>query len=203
MPNHCSNTLTYEGKRSQCFDFARDHYRTPEAWDANEASGREKTTLDFSYAVPYPDPNERAPWRKASHSGWYDFHIQHWGTKWNAYDIEPSTFPEVIEGISEDWKNDSASGHYTFTTAWSPPEAWLQAVTKKYPDLVFTLMFEEQGADFCGFIRAQDGSVLEEDQRTCSEFAPDGVDYDDEAQAEAAWEAQSDNIANFFAEISN
>tara|TARA_R110000824_G_scaffold248470_2_gene437545 strand:+ start:55 stop:753 length:699 start_codon:yes stop_codon:yes gene_type:complete len=194
MPNHCSNTLSFTGKRSHCFDFARDHYRFPEAWDSNKPN-KIKTTLDFSLCVPYPR-------ERATSDGWYDYHIGNWGTKWNAYDVYPETFPEVIEGIEEDWTNDSASGSYSFSTAWSPPELWLKAVTKHYPGLSFLLTYEEPGADYCGFFKAHGGSFTEEDTRTCSEFAPEGVDYDDSDQAEAAWEQQSENIANFFEELS-
>ena len=195
MPNHCSNTLSFTGKRSLCFDFARDHYRFPEEWNEQPTQDSRKTTLDFSLCVPYPKGRQAG-------DGWYDYHVANWGTKWNAFDIFPETFPEVIEGIEEDWTNDSARGMYIFSTAWSPPELWLKAATKQYPGLSFLLTYEEPGADYCGFVKAHGGSFTETDIRTCSEFAPDGVDYDDEAQAEAAWEEQSENIANFFEELS-
>ena len=202
MPNHCNNTLEFSGKRSQCFDFAREHYRAPEDWDT--LSPKEgKTILDFSLCAPYPKTlSERQKYAERSNTGWYSYHVANWGTKWNAYDVCPETFPEVIEGITEDTKNDTASGEYQFTTAWSPPMSWLYSASEAYPDIVLTLKYQEEGCDFCGYTSVQAGVTLVEDERTCSEFAPDGVDYDDEAQAEAAWEAQSENIANFFEELS-
>jgi hypothetical protein len=211
MPNHCTNTLEFSGKRSQCFDFARDHYRVPEDWDSfspttgppQGSTKKKKTILDFSLCAPYPKTlSERQKYAESSNTGWHPYHVANWGTKWNAYDVYPETFPQVIEGITEDFKNDTASGEYQFTTAWSPPMSWLFRASDAYPDIVFTLKYQEEGCDFCGYTSVQAGVVLAEDERTCSEFAPDGVDYDDETQAEAAWEAQSENIATFFEELS-
>jgi hypothetical protein len=42
------------------------------------------------------------------HSSWYSWSIEHWGTKWNAYDVR------IIEQVSDRLI-------FCFDTAWSPP----------------------------------------------------------------------------------
>ncbi len=156
MPNHCENHLTVEGTPYDVRKFARDHYRVPDDWDGN--LGERKTTLDFSFSVPYPENFlDRQRLKQSSHSGWYDYHNQHWGTKWNAYDIHPDNFPEVI--------NNCEDGRltYSFSTAWSPPMEWLSTASRKYPDLTFTLGYVEYGCDFAGKSVFEDGIPVEED----------------------------------------
>lgn len=56
---------------------------------------------------------------------WYDWCINHWGTKWNAYDCSGE-------------KNS-----LTFLTAWSVPEPVMTELSRKYPEI----RMEHQWAD--------------------------------------------------------
>lgn len=47
---------------------------------------------------------------------WYDWAVDHWGTKWNAYDIK-----ETADGVQ-------------FETAWSAPHPVIKALAAKHPD---------------------------------------------------------------------
>ena len=63
---------------------------------------------------------------------WYDWNIRNWGCKWDAKVMDAN-----IEG---------GCATYAFDTAWSPPQEFLQAIVKQFPDLDFNLRFvEEQG----------------------------------------------------------
>jgi len=92
--------------------------------------------LDFSKSVPRPKKQEE---------NWYDWNCSNWGTKWNAKNISS------INGES-----------YNFNTAWSPPDTWLINCSEKYPDIEFTLQYEEGGCGFFGIITVKNGEMLSE-----------------------------------------
>ena len=167
MPNHCENTLLIRGTASRVRDFCRDHYRRPTCWDGG--IDETKTTLDFSFSVPYPD-GDRTVLATSSNSGWYDWHCAHWGTKWNAYDVYPEDFPYILTSIAVQEKSHNfdvrkdVEARYDFSTAWSPPTNWLATMCGNYPDLTFTLRFKEYGMDFMGIQQCSDG--LETRQET-------------------------------------
>jgi len=194
MPNHCNNTLKVSGPRAKVWDFARNHYTRPENWDATNVAENPKTTLHLGASVPYPPISEREVWRESTHSGWYSWSIQHWGTKWGAYEVQPETFPEVVDELkaNEDWEDDYAEMVYTFTSAWSPPSAWALQASAEYPELTLALGFCEEGCDFMGVEKYRQGSLHHEEHAQPSDFAPEGVDYDDDDQAHAAWSEQSE-----------
>lgn len=55
---------------------------------------------------------------------WYEWSVQHWGTKWNAYDFPDKSMPG----------ND---GEVRFLTAWSAPHPIIQTLAEKYPSIDF------------------------------------------------------------------
>ena len=201
MPNHCNNTLTVNGSSPRIRDFARDHYRVPDSWansvcspPSSPSTREHKTTLDFSYAVPYPPLHERVDLSQ----GWYDWHVDNWGTKWNAYDITPLTFPEILDEIEQ-----GESLTYSFDTAWAPPMGWLETMSPKYPNLTFTLTYEEPGMCFAGYCKSKDGKILAEEHLS---------DYHDallspeeqkllESDEEDGWEILRAKLDKFFQEI--
>lgn len=63
---------------------------------------------------------------------WYDWCINHWGTKWDAYDVQP-----IFTGDGE--------VEITFKTAWGPPTGWLSVAAEKYPGLSFRNCWQEEG----------------------------------------------------------
>ena len=70
---------------------------------------------------------------------WYDWRIQNWDTKWDAYDVE----------ITDD---DEDQLEVTFNTAWSPPEAICNEIREQYPDLSVSWFFDEPGMEFAGYL---------------------------------------------------
>ena len=88
-----------------------------------------------------PDPNATQEERlvkamKFEGSGWYDWNIREWGTKWDANDEELNTDLDKLE------PHDSLSYH--FSTAWSPAEGVFRAMAEQHPELTFEFYCEEE-----------------------------------------------------------
>jgi len=88
----------------------------------------ELTGEDFSQAVsscpevPISDKEIKKAHKKYGHVGWYDWCINEWGTKWNAYEISRKIYPDSI--------------YFTFLTAWAPPLGIFEEI-----DEIFTKKF--------------------------------------------------------------
>ena len=71
---------------------------------------------------------------------WYDWRVQNWDTKWDAYDVE------VID-------EDHDCVEIQFDTAWSPPEAICHALREKFEDTVSVSWFyDEPGCEIAGYL---------------------------------------------------
>ena len=70
---------------------------------------------------------------------WYDWRLQNWDTKWDAYDVE------VID-------EDHDCVEIQFNTAWSPPEAICHALREQYPDLAISWFYDEPGCEIAGYL---------------------------------------------------
>ena len=80
---------------------------------------------------------------------WYHWQCDNWGTKWDLCDV-----------YIDDKQKDGIT--YSFTTAWSPPEAFLKTICVNYPLLDFHLEFEEPGCAFQGELEIVAGEVTNE-----------------------------------------
>jgi Ferredoxin-like domain in Api92-like protein len=84
-------------------------------------------------------------------NNWYDWNIEHWGTKW-----------DVIDCSSSFWKSDKTENiELSFNTAWSPPEPiineFIDICRKKKLNLSWYFE-EEQG--WGGRVIVKDGEVF-------------------------------------------
>lgn len=68
---------------------------------------------------------------------WYDWSVDHWGTKWNAYD---GSINDQEQGFIE----------ATFLTAWSPPEPVIAKLAEMYPQVAITHHYLDEGGGFAG-----------------------------------------------------
>lgn len=105
----------------------------------------EFSCLSFNKSVPKPEGNYGNRWC-----------IENWGTKW--------------EADSSVYEMDEETLLFNFLTAWSPPIQWLEAVSKKYPDLHFELRFAEKGCGFSGYALYDNGDLQEEQEGQCGEY---------------------------------
>ena len=119
MPNHCYNKVTFYSSGNDT-DETRNQMR-----DIKQMFDEESI---FTQIIPEPDwpntPNKNGelpvkhedPWLTYRWSDgrqddrWYDWRVQNWDTKWDAYDVV----------VTDD---DPESVEIEFNTAWSPPEA--------------------------------------------------------------------------------
>jgi len=144
MPNWCENILRIEGPgaleflRSCIEDYDERHNLRPELntfTDERHNLRPELNTFTFGILVPT--------------DGTYDDNRNKWGTKW-----DPS--PVIVNEA----RNNLVVLY--FNTAWSPPEEWVDAVSKIVPFLKFTLSYFEPGVFFVGRHVVQEGRVLED-----------------------------------------
>ena len=71
---------------------------------------------------------------------WYDWRVQNWDTKWDAYDVE------VVDPDPENLEIE-------FNTAWAPPEAICHALREKYEDTVaISWFYDEPGCEIAGYL---------------------------------------------------
>ena len=70
---------------------------------------------------------------------WYDWRVQNWDTKWDAYDVVVTDDdPEQLE--------------VEFNTAWSPPEAICNQLREDYPDIAISWFYDEPGCEIAGYL---------------------------------------------------
>lgn len=126
---------------------------------------------DFDFNQLVQEPLEHPEDPASIMPGWYEWRCTHWGTKWNAYEHQ-----ELNNGFS-------------FWTAWSAPLPVYYALSRKYPDCIFTIDWadEDIGGDNHGTATFRDGQVVtyiqQDSQFACDmwgyEYAEDEEDVDD------------------------
>lgn len=78
---------------------------------------------------------------------WYNWNIENWGTKWNAYNIE---------------RRDDET--LKFETAWAMPEPVIVALSKKFPDVEINVQYaDENWGHNYGAVTYKNGELIEGD----------------------------------------
>lgn len=88
-------------------------------------------------------------------NNWYDWNVRNWGTKWDVAVGDEDKYPETSL-VDESTK----SLGYSFNTAWSPPVEAITKLSKQYPDVGFTLSYEEE-TGWGGEVIFEDGEGTE------------------------------------------
>jgi len=179
MPNHVTNILTIEGPTKRVKEiFAAISPVDPTlaskplparkagvvfAAASEEEVARRKVDIheiDFDKIIP-------APKTKAyRNQGWYNWNIEHWDTKWNAYSQE---------------KVDDHT--MRFDTAWGAPYAIFRALSEKFPDVTIKVRYaDEDFGQNCGELEYRGGSEtynagIEEGSKEAYELAFDVKGY--------------------------
>ena len=73
---------------------------------------------------------------------WYDWRLQNWDTKWDAYDVV----------VTDDDIEYGGQFEVEFNTAWSPPEAICSAIREQYPDVSVSWFYDEPGCEIAGYL---------------------------------------------------
>jgi len=86
-------------------------------------------------------------------STWYDWRIENWGTKWDAYD---QSYEE-----SDNSSCNAGAGSYIFNTAWAPPVPVIRRLATIFPDITFTWQWaDEDYGNNLGEVKITDGHVV-------------------------------------------
>jgi len=122
------------------------------------------------------DPQRRAiadQWKanieKYGAPTWYEWSVEHWGTKWNA------CHPKVTE-------NGDGSVHVQFDTAWTFPFPIFEKVAADFPTLIFEGSAQEPNTDIYISFEARNGEIACKD------------DEDARAEAAAASEDEGESL---------
>jgi len=186
MPNWCYNLLKIQGTKNDIEQFYTENKSISDKTnnkDSSDDDNNQDQELDFYNSVPIPKEEEK---------NWYNWNIQNLGTKWNVHDAYYE-FTEIIDKesafntIKTIYCKTKESDHvlqlgsiikkfftsyecnYHFDTAWSPPIAWLNKISEKYPNLRFKLTFEEQSCDFCGYQIIENSQIIDSKIESCQE----------------------------------
>ena len=163
MPNHCHNRVTFypagnntpeaikqiEQIRSFFEDENTFNHIIPEPdWVNTPLMSKDVQGLVYDRGkvgeLPQyvEDPWKRLVFKSTGRSDdrWYDWRVQNWDTKWDAYDVE------VVDPDPENMEIE-------FNTAWAPPEAICHALREKYQDTVgISWFYDEPGCEIAGYL---------------------------------------------------
>jgi len=144
MPNWCMNELVVTGPTEQVQAF-RDLAAGEEHNYTNQPHGDDnKKTRSSVLSFHRLDPVPADVLCKPYHEVGYHREVDHWGCKWGSC---------AAEILCEDPLT------YRFDTAWNPPHELMKTVASKFPELTFTLHFEEPGMVFQGAYVFKNGKL--------------------------------------------
>lgn len=171
MPNWCENYMSFTGPENEIREFVEKIESTQAIFQTFYPCPQELKDTVAGYYSEKPNDN----WKNLLESGeitqewydelvrkneegykrdientekygfrnWYDWRIKNWGTKWDVNDLRQSQDIFVNEdGI--------ANVSYYFETAWGPGIEAFDKIAADYPNILFTLYYEEPGMGFCG-----------------------------------------------------
>ena len=136
MPDWTSNILNISGKPEAVDKFV-DHMGD---------------VMDFEKVIPSPEnmfrdmlsPKDEERCAAQGIPTWWDWNIEHWGTKWNAQCDEGSVELEKFDRIN------IKQATYRFKTAWDTPRPVIAALWEQWPDLDFDGGYVHEGYGGCG-----------------------------------------------------
>ena len=189
------------GRVSDLRDFTLS-VETPDGYERRNGDA-ERIPFDFEAIIPTPlelynleksffsdkakqleqKAAERAMIKKHGQATAYDFHVEKWGTKWNACDctidgpwqVDPEKF--TIAGAEVQVTKRTHTITYRFNTAWSPAWPVILEVSRKWPKFSFVYDCEEEAWMFDGFeARVKAGEVT---RQTVRPYQPDEEEGDE------------------------
>lgn len=165
MANWCENILIVKGEKEDLKGFKKQFNGYPVIWPPEGSEAHGKTQEEVGELIrkkkeeilkrgPRPSFNALYPVPKFIISQGYDrlgynWCNKNWGVKSDIYymDIGIREEDDFIE--------------YYFDTPWNPPEKWVENVSKMFPQLIFEIIYQEDGMCFCGRTVYEKGEKLE------------------------------------------
>ena len=139
---------------------------------------------DEEYLAQPPRDISLAEQMQFKTNDWYSFNVREWGTKWDVAVHSEDKYPDTT--VEDTVNGENHVVHYNFNTAWSRPMPALIKLSNQYPDLLFTLSYEEE-TGWGGELELLRGEVISEAEwdnqcRECDET--DCMEYNDEKGVE-------------------
>jgi hypothetical protein len=200
MPNWVYNGLTIEGNPEQvdklveqmnkpfvhsivangdlAYEVKQTKYVNPIFAFHNIYNYKDAGITDEVYHSQPPHSSDTADWFKFNTNDWYNFNVREWGTKWDVAVAEDAKYSDTyMEGPVANGENKVV--YYNFETAWSRPMPALEKLSAQYPNLLFTLSYEEE-TGWGGELELLRGVVISESEydskcRDCD--ATDQMEY--------------------------
>ena len=161
MPNHCHNRVTIYGSGNDTEETRAQIAKLKQIFEDENCFGQiipepdwhntPLLTSDNHYGTKYGNDGElpqyvEDPWKRlvfkstgTTDQRWYDWRLQNWDTKWDAYDVV----------VTDD---DPDQLEVEFNTAWSPPTAICNELREQYPDLAVSWFYDEPGCEIAGYL---------------------------------------------------
>lgn len=131
MPNYCSNEVTIVFNEQADYDKFIAQMGIDESTDPYLSYNASDNGYGFFDRL-VPTPEDKLE------DGWYDWRVEHWGTKWN---------PNVHHFMTDDAGKSIELG---METAWAPPIEFFTTFTELFPSAEVQLNYLEEGMGFCG-----------------------------------------------------
>ena len=131
MSDLCRNRLTVWGDTRQLASFV-------------ERVETDEQPLSFETIAPTPEDLLK--------EGWYEWRLEHWGTKWDA----------EFEDVTEPLRVRRTRATYVFLTTFSPPVTWIEHVSEAFPGLTVRLEYAAADGSFSGVKEVRGGDVVRE-----------------------------------------
>lgn len=135
MPNWVYNSIKVEGRPQTVQRFAKA---------VHSSIADETSVFDFNAIIACPEKLKGNDWqnnkevseanvKEYGYSGWYDWNVANWGTKWNACDARRANGDKAGTLI------------YDFDTAWSPVgDKIMYRLSRQFPSLTITQEWHEE-----------------------------------------------------------
>ena len=166
MPNWCSNYLVVNGPAEEL-----KRFRDEVAIKFTDKDGKEvESCLSFNNHVPIWDYttgkalNQKITNNKEGTNMDLSHLYTSWGTKWDV------VYGDADLQESKDAHEDLTELHYSYQTAWGPADEWFRVVITKFPELEFSMDFEEGGNAVYGEMTAANGEITDETSYTHEEW---------------------------------
>ena len=150
MPNHCHNRVTVWSQDQATIENLKNLFEDeniftqiiPEPdWDNLPLMSKDVDGIAYNRGNVGELPIDGAFQSTGrADDRWYDWRIQNWDTKWDAYDVQ------VDGGFDDDELT------IEFNTAWSPPEAICTALREQYPEATVSWFYDEPGFEIAGYL---------------------------------------------------
>ncbi len=114
---------------------------------------------DFNKVLPMPEDIKATIGEAGIFPSWYRWSIKNWGTKWNSYEHKQVD-----------------NNTYMFETAWSGVPQIIEAISKRFPNILFKYEFSDENTGYnTGIYEFKNGCIKEyipeEESREAFELA--------------------------------